>query len=532
MEIKIKNFTIGVSCKTNLKSLIANKYNIPLSEIEQIKILRQSVDARKKNNIVYNYQFYLCLNTEKTDLLKDENIEIYRPNPPVKYPQWTFAFRPIVVGFGPAGMFAALYLARCQAKPIIIERGSAIENRKKEVETFLSQKQLNPNSNVQFGEGGAGAFSDGKLTTNLSDKLIDFILFEFFQHGATEDITYSSTPHIGTDYLEKVVKNIREEIIALGGEFHFNTTFVAFDKNDNTINIHCSNKQTFTTEHLLLCIGHSARDTIAYLFQKGLAMEPKSFSIGVRIEHLQSKINKIQYGRFAPYLPPASYKGAVHLKNNRSVYVFCMCPGGIVMASTDTPESIVTNGMSKKNRAEKNANSALLVGITPEDYYKNSPLDGLWFQEKYEKLAFAIAKDYKAPCNLVGEFLQNKVATQIRSVKPSYPHGIHFCDLNRCLPDFAVNALREAIPLFDNKMKGFNDPDAVLTGVETRSSSPVRILRNETLQTNVSGIYPVGEGAGYAGGIVSAALDGLKTAMKIAGFEYPKNGEISPQKSK
>ncbi len=519
MEIKIKNFQIGVAYKTDIKNAISNKYNIPLSEIEQIKILRQSIDARKKNNVVYNYQFYVQLNTNRLELLNNKDIELYHSNPPIRYTKWTFPYRPIIVGFGPSGMFAALYLARCQAKPIIIERGSSIENRKKEVELFLKHRQLNPNSNVQFGEGGAGAFSDGKLTTNLSDKLIDFILFEFFQHGATEDITYSSTPHIGTDYLEKVVKNIREEIISLGGTFYFNTTFLAFEREKQGLKVSCSNKQEFDTQHLLLCIGHSARDTITYLYQKGLKMEPKSFSIGVRIEHLQTKINRMQYGKFAAFLPPATYKGAVHLKDKRGVYLFCMCPGGVVMASADTKKSIVTNGMSKKNRAEKNANAALLVSIFPTDYYHNSPLDGMFFQEKYEKMAFEISNDYKAPCNLVGEFIEGKIATYFRSVKPSYPHGVCFCDLNKCLPNFVVNALREAIPLLDKNMKGFNDPDAILTGVETRSSSPLRIIRDETRQTNISGVYPIGEGAGYAGGIVSAALDGLKTAMKIMHIE-------------
>ena len=279
--------------------------------------------------------------------------------------------------------------------------------------------------------------------------------------------------------------------------------------------VECSNNLIFNTNHLLLCIGHSARDTIRHLYGKGVAMEAKAFSIGVRVEHRQRAINQMQYGRFAQYLPAASYKAAVHLPDGRGVYTFCMCPGGTVMASASEVGAIVTNGMSEKSRSGNNANSALLVGVEPTDFYKDSPLDGLSFQEKYERLAFEVSRDYRAPANLMKEFLQGKVAASVRSVKPSYPHGLCFCDFNRCLPDYVVRSLRGAIPLIDRRLKGFNDPDAVLTGVETRSSSPVRILRNEQRESNVAGIYPVGEGAGYAGGITSAAIDGLRTAMAI-----------------
>ena len=514
MQIKISNIKIPVGQQRQLRQRILQSYPIAEQDIEEFKILRESIDARKKDHIFFLYQVYIKLKSKREDLLQLENVSLYQPAEPMTYPKWPHEHAPVVVGFGPAGMFAALYLARCGAKPVIIERGSRIEERKAEVAEFLQNKRLNLNSNVQFGEGGAGTFSDGKLSTNINDRYISFILEEFHKHGATEDVCYAANPHVGTDYLEKVVRSIREEIINLGGEFHFNTTFDDFQREREVIHLHCHNGFSVKSKHILLCLGHSARDTIKQLYNKGLNMEAKAFSMGVRIEHLQSDINRMQYGKSAKLLPAASYRGVVHLKD-RSVYTFCMCPGGVVMASASEDGTIVTNGMSEKKRDKANANSALLVGVNPEDYYKGSPLDGLDYQEKYEKLAFEISGDYRAPANLVGEFLQGKIAKGHRKVKPSYPHGVVNCDLGRCLPAYAVKALREAIPLFDRKLRGFNDADAVMTGIESRSSSPVRILRNESRQSNIPGLYPVGEGAGYAGGIVSAALDGLKTGIQL-----------------
>lgn len=514
MQLRLSGIRIPVCSRQNPKQVACEQYHIRPQDVQECRIVRQAIDARKKNKVLYDYQLEVTLPEKYGSLRGIAGVQECQAKPDLVYPQWKDTLRPVIVGFGPSGMFAALYLARCHARPVIIERGEKIEERKRSVQAFLKNRILSPQSNVQFGEGGAGTFSDGKLNTNVHSEYNAFVLKEFYLHGADRDVTYLQNPHVGTDYLEKVVRNIRLEIESLGGEFHFSTLFSDFEQKGDMIKAICSNGNTFDTRHLLLGLGHSARDTIRKLYDKGLRIEPKSFSMGVRIEHLQKKINRMQYGDAAEFLPPATYKGAVHL-GQRSVYTFCMCPGGQVMASASEAETIVTNGMSERLRNKVNANSALLVNVTPEDYFVNSPLDGLGYQEKYERLAFAIAGDYRAPGNLVGEFLENRVASAARSVSPSYPHGLCFCDLRQCLPGYVVDALREALPLFDRKMRGFASPDAVLTGVETRSSSPVRILRNENRMCTVPGIYPVGEGAGYAGGIMSAAIDGLKTAMSL-----------------
>lgn len=513
MKIRLSNIRVPVEKSSNLKNIVCKQFHIRMEDLQTFKIVRQAIDARKKNNVLFDYQVEVSLPEHYQHLLQENGVSACKPAIEVTYPKWNDSLRPVVVGFGPSGMFAALYLARCSARPIIIERGEKIEDRKRSVNEFLYNKVLNPNSNVQFGEGGAGTFSDGKLNTNVHSEYNQFILDEFYKHGACEDVTYMQNPHVGTDYLEKVVRNIRLEIESLGGEFHFNTTFTDFQEINGALRLTCTPTLTLETHHVLLGLGHSARDTIKHLFEKGLAMEPKPFSMGVRIEHQQRRINRMQYGDAARILPPASYKGVIHLED-RSVYTFCMCPGGTVMASTNDPGTIVTNGMSERKRDKANSNSALLVNVTPDDYFKDSALDGLDYQEKYERMAFEIASDYRAPGNLVGEFLEHKIAQTYRSVKPSYPHGLVYCDFERCLPQYVVDALRKALPLFDRKMKGFADSDAVMTGIETRSSSPVRILRGEDRMCQIKGIYPMGEGAGYAGGIMSAAIDGLKTAME------------------
>jgi len=514
VHLKLSNIKIPVAEAKNIKNLVCKQFRIRTEDLNGFRIVRQSVDARKKNNVLYNYQVEVTIPDSYCSLLNSPDATECVAVQEMAYPRWQHDRQPVVVGFGPAGMFAALYLARCGAHPIIIERGVRIEERQQSVQLFLQTKVLNPNSNVQFGEGGAGTFSDGKLNTNVNSEYNQFILNEFYQHGAPEEVTYQQNPHVGTDYLSKVVKNIRTEIESLGGEFHFNTIFDAFDKDGEELRIHCNNDKTFVTKYLLLGLGHSARDTIRMLHARGVLMEPKGFSIGVRMEHLQRDINRMQYGQAANLLPPASYKGVVHLKD-RGVYTFCMCPGGTVMASASEEGTIVTNGMSEHKRDKANANSALLVSVTPEDFLQGSVLDGIDYQEKYEQLAFRMAGDGRAPGNLVGEFLKGQIATRHRKVVPSYPHGLYYGDFKRCLPDYAVHALREALPLLDRKLPGIANVDTVLTGVETRSSSPVRILRNEERISSVSGIYPIGEGAGYAGGIMSAAIDGLKTAISL-----------------
>ncbi len=521
MKIKITNFKVLLKDKDkNLITLVSKFYHVKNDLIKNLIVEKESVDARHKNKITISYNLICDILDEdyiyfegKTNVspfvLEDIKLE---------YPTWNCTYRPIVVGFGPAGIFASLYLARCGAKPIIIERGSEMDTRVKDVENFIKNKEMNESSNIQFGEGGAGTFSDGKLTTNVKDKLLTFIIEEFVHYGAPSDILYKSLPHIGTDYLRKVIKNIRTDLISLGSTFYFNTRFVDFkDVNGDYLEVYTdgTNILSLQTKHLILGLGHSARDTLKMLHAKNINMEPKAFSMGVRIEHKREKINEIQYGAAKSVLPAASYKLVTHLKSGRSVYSFCMCPGGTVMASSSEKNSIVTNGMSYFARDLENSNAALLVNVDPSDFIKDSVLDGLDYQEYYERKAFEISSDYRAPINLVKEFLSNEVASQIRSVKPSYPLGYTFASFDTCLPKYVVDSLREAIPLFDLKMKGYNDPDAVLTGIETRSSCPVRILRNETRKSSNEFIYPIGEGAGYAGGISSAALDGLKTALSI-----------------
>jgi len=514
IHLKLSNIKVPVGNEKNLKNLVCKQFRIRTEDLNGFRIVRQSVDARKKNNVLYNFQVEVTLPDQYNSLKGGADVGECTPAPELSYPKWTHDLSPVVVGFGPAGMFAALYLARCGANPVIIERGECIEERQQSVQRFLQTKVLNTQSNVQFGEGGAGTFSDGKLNTNVHSEYNQFVLNEFYQHGAPESVTYQQNPHVGTDYLSKVVKNIRLEIESLGGTFHFNTLFDGFEKEGDRLTVRCQDGKSFSTNYLLLGLGHSARDTIRMLHERGLLMEAKGFSIGVRMEHLQRDINRMQYGQAAHLLPPASYKGVVHI-GNRGVYTFCMCPGGTVMASASEKETIVTNGMSEHKRDKANANSALLVSVLPEDFLHGSVLDGIDYQEKYERLAFRMAGDGRAPGNLVGEFLKGQIATRHRKVVPSYPHGLYYGDFSRCLPDYAVHALREALPQLDRRLPGIANVDTVLTGVETRSSSPVRILRNEERVASVSGIYPIGEGAGYAGGIMSAAIDGLKTAIAI-----------------
>ena len=488
------------------------KYHIKTTQITEYRIYKKSIDARNKNDVYYNYT--IDVKTKKTikgaKEIKTDKVEIDKINV-----NRQSNLRPVIIGAGPAGLFCALTLAYNGVKPIVIERGKKVEERKKDVEAFWKTGKLNINSNAQFGEGGAGTFSDGKLTTGTHNPLCRNVLEEFVKFGAPEQILYESKPHIGTDNLIKIVANIRNEIIKFGGEFLFEETVTDIDIENNRITaVNCNKK--IDTDTAVFAIGHSARDTFEMLYRNKLNMEKKNFSVGVRIEHKQDMINKSQYGiKTKLKLPAADYKLAYHGKD-RSCYTFCMCPGGQVVATSSEEGTIVTNGMSKFARDGENANSAVLVNVVPEDFKGNSPLEGMHFQKDLEEKAFNIGgKKYYAPAQRVEDFMQNRKTIEFGKIKPTYLPGVTKANLNEILPDFISNTLKEGIQYFDTKIKGFANPDAILTGVETRSSSPVRIVRDENMMSNVKGIYPCGEGAGYAGGIMTAAVDGIKVAIAI-----------------
>ncbi len=493
------------------------KNKIKQEEIKEWYIYKKSIDARKKEDIYYNYSINIKLKDDKKEKkigkIKEEkwpNIEVKRKS----------QYNPIIVGMGPAGLFAGLLLIENGIKPIIIERGKCVEERIKDVENFAKNRKFKTESNIQFGEGGAGTFSDGKLNTGNSTNIYSQkVLNEFVKFGAPKEILYTAKPHIGTDNLRKIVKNIREYIISKGGKVLFNTKVTDFEIKNGKIKAVICEKDKIETDTVILAIGHSARDTFKKLHELGVEIQPKNFAIGTRIEHLQKDINRAQYGENVKLnLPVADYKLVYHAKNGRTCYTFCMCPGGQVMASNSEENSIVTNGMSNFARDGENSNSALLVNVTVDDYYKNSPLDGMYFQESLEKKAFELGgKNYNAPVQRVEDFLEGHKTKEFGRIKPTYMPGVTGADLNEILPQFVSETMKEAIVELDKKLHGFADKDAVLTGVETRSSSPVQIIRDkESLNSvNVKGLYPCGEGAGYAGGIMTAAIDGLRCAMKV-----------------
>ena len=522
------------------------KYKLDFKKVEKYSIYKKSIDARNKENIFYNYTIDIKYNGFAGNI-KEVPDEVFELNINVKRKSQA---RPVIVGAGPSGLFCALVLVENGIKPIVIEQGKKVEDRKNDVEEFTINGKLNTFSNVQFGEGGAGSFSDGKLTTGVNNSLGRFVLNEFVKFGAPEQIMYVNKPHIGTDNLVNIISNMRNYIIEKGGEFLFENKLVDFEiedkkivssiykstKNENQFNDDLKNVEETTnfntnlkneekliyndnkinTDALVLAIGHSARDTFEKVYEKGLNLEKKNFSVGVRIEHKQEMINKSQYGTKTKLkLPPAEYKLAYHGKE-RSCYTFCMCPGGVVMPSSSENNEVVTNGMSKFARDGENANSAVLVNVTPEDFKGESPLEGIYFQKELEKKAFELGgSNFYAPIQKVGDFLENKKTTQIGEVKPTYKPGVTNSNLQEILPDYVVKTLKEGLLDFDKKLKGFADKDAILTGIETRSSSPVRIIRDEDFESNIKGIYPCGEGAGYAGGIMTAAMDGIKCAIKI-----------------
>lgn len=496
------------------KAILKNK--IKQEEVIKWYIYKKSIDARKKDDIYYNYTIDLELK-DKNKEKKYEQVEEYK-FPEIKVTRKS-EYQPVIIGAGPAGLFAGLILVDNGIKPIILERGKQVEERIKDVEEFIKNKKFNISSNIQFGEGGAGTFSDGKLNTgNTSGVYSRKVLEEFVRFGAPTEILYTAKPHIGTDNLRNIVKNIREYIISKGGQVLFNEQVTDFEIEDSKIKaVRCSKK--IETDSVILAIGHSARDTFKRLYELGVKIQPKNFAVGVRIEHLQEDINKAQFGTGTKLkLPSADYKLVYHAQNGRTCYTFCMCPGGQVMASSSEENSIVTNGMSNFARDGKNANSAVLVNITVDDYYKNTPLDGMYFQEDLERKAFALGgSNYNAPVQKVGDFLENKKTEEFGKVQPTYMPGVTGANLNEILPEFVSETLKEGIGEFDKKLHGFADEDAILTGVETRSSSPVQITRDkESLNSiNVQGLYPCGEGAGYAGGIITAAIDGIKCAIKV-----------------
>lgn len=511
--IKITNIKIKADLSDDeLFEKIYKKYKINKNDVTERRIIKKSIDARNKADIFYNYSVELeCKNENKI-----KNVQIVKKEEPFKIiVNRKSSKRPVIIGAGPAGLFSALTLAQNGIKPIIIEQGKTVDERKKDVEEFQKTGKLNTLSNVQFGEGGAGTFSDGKLTSGIHNPLCKIVLKEFYNFGAPEQILYINKPHIGTDNLINIIRNMRNEIIKLGGEFLFNEKVTDFEfENSKVTAVICGKR--IETDTVILAIGHSARLTFEKLYEKGVKMEKKNFSIGVRIEHKQSMINKSQYGEITKLkLPPAEYKMAYH-GENRSCYTFCMCPGGTVIASSSEPETIVTNGMSVYARNGENANSAVLVNVTPNDFKGESPLEGMYFQKDLEQKAFKLGgSNYNAPIQRFEDFENNVKSTHIGEIKPTYKPGVTLSNLNEILPDFISKTLVEGIKYFDKSIKGFAHPDAILTGVETRSSSPVQITRNENKQSNIKGLYPCGEGAGYAGGIMSAAVDGIKCAIAV-----------------
>ncbi len=503
-----------------IKQKAADKLFATPEDLQNFKISKKSVDARNKKNVHFVYS------VDCDDLplvLPDKDIEKINPQQLPIFKIAATGKRPIVVGSGPAGMFAGLALAEAGLKPIILERGADVDTRHTEVEVFWQTGKLNPESNVQFGEGGAGTFSDGKLMSGIKkDMFTAKVMSEFVEAGAPAEIMYLAKPHIGTDKLRVVVRNIRRKIEGLGGEYRFNSKLdglIIKDEKLTAVRVNNGGEvYELATDKMFLAIGHSARDTFEMLHSSGVYMEQKPFSVGARIEHKQSMINSLQYGAAAlnPNLGAADYKAAVHLPNGRSVYTFCMCPGGEVVAAASEIGRVVTNGMSEFARNKDNANAALLVGVGEEDFGSKEPLAGMYFQRKLEEAAFRFGgKNYHAPAQTVGDFLQNRESKHLGDVEPSYRPGVNLTDLSNVLPAEIAAAMRCGIKEMAKKLHGFDSAGALLTGVETRSSSPVRIVRDATMQCNIRGIFPCGEGAGYAGGITSAAADGLKAVYSL-----------------
>ncbi len=508
-----------------LRQAVAKHLKIAPARILSCSLFKRSVDARHRDAVCFEITAAVSLKDEESFLktCKLPSVSVATPSvltlPAVKQSP----SRPVVVGSGPAGLFAALILAQIGLRPIVLERGAAVDDRKQAVDTFRRTGVLDTRSNVQFGEGGAGTFSDGKLNTGIKDPRCRYVLEQLVTAGAPEEILWEATPHVGTDRLCQAVKGLRRMIEQLGGTVRFHTQVVEILHEHNALTglvLQTENgREELPCTHAIFAIGHSARDTVEMLYRNGLQMEKKPFAVGVRIEHPREMIDRSQYGSFAghPALGAANYKLSCHLKNGRGVYTFCMCPGGVVVAAASEHGGVAVNGMSEFARDAQNSNSALLVGVDPADMHGDSPLAGIALQRQMEQAAYRLGgNNYHAPVQLVGDFLQDRASVSLGEIAPSYTPGVTLTDLRDCLPPFVSQSLKEALPLFGRKLDGFDRYDAVLTGVESRSSSPVRILRNENGESTMRGLYPCGEGGGYAGGITSAAVDGIRCALWLA----------------
>lgn len=493
------------------------------SALTGLTVLRRAIDAREGLTFVYTVAVSAPQETALLRRCRDKRVTAYAPEryalpAPVAAPE----VRPIVVGAGPAGLFAALVLARCGARPILLERGRCVEQRQRDVQTFWRTGQLDTESNVQFGEGGAGAFSDGKLNTGTRDVRHRFIMEQLVSCGAPESILTDALPHVGTDMLHIALQSLRRQLLEVGADIRFGARLESLTVQDGTVTAVTVREgdalYTLPARQVVLALGHSARDTFEMLYSAGIAMERKPFAMGVRIEHRQAAVDAARYRKLAghPSLPPATYKLSCHLPNGRSAFSFCVCPGGQVVAAASEAGRVVTNGMSEYARDRENINGALLVNVTPADFPDSHPLAGMRLQRRLEDAAFALGGgDYRAPCQRVEDFLTGRPSAGPGTVQPSYLPGVTYTDLHRCLPPFISETLALALPELGRKLKGYDDPDALLTGVETRSSSPVRLVRDEHYEANIRGVYPCGEGAGYAGGILSAAADGMRCAEKL-----------------
>ncbi len=518
--IRIRDITLPPRHNVSQLSFeAAQLLRVPNSTIRKVRIVRRSIDARKKPDVKYNYTIDVQVSGNEEKILRNSRCRKACIAPwtsyKVKPVKNANAKRPVVVGFGPAGMFAALVLAMAGARPIVLERGEDAESRHEKVQKFWQTGELDPQSNVQFGEGGAGTFSDGKLNTGVNNPRIPWVLEQFVLAGAHEEIRYDAKPHVGTDVLLTVVQNLRSKILSLGGEVRFNSQVTGLKTEDGRLTgVELADGTVIDCDHCILAIGHSARDTFRMLEAAGIPMEPKAFSMGVRIEHKQSMVDMTQYGLLSPDLPPADYKLVSH-QEDATVYTFCMCPGGYVVAAASEEGGVVTNGMSYADRGGENANAAVLVTVQPRDFPYPGALGGVRWQREIEEKAYRISGGYHAPAQLFGDFLEGRASTGPGEVRPTYLPGVQWCDLHEVLPARITDNLKKGITDLDKRLGGFASPDAVLTGPETRSSSPVRILRDSDGQSPLCGLYPAGEGAGYAGGIMSAAVDGMEAAEAV-----------------